>query len=329
MNSLPEITDLYRMHLRGFPTRANNQLVILLYHGVTDFVSYGIENCSRKHLAVTDFLSQMRFVKKKCNVLSIDDVVDLVINNEKFPPMSVVVSFDDGFENNYSIAAPILSDLKIPAVFYITSGIVSTQLMFWVDSIEDCINLTQENKLRLILDTECEFGLTSSEQKIQALHAIKGFCKKQPASEKDRVINRLVEGAKVEPSVEHSPNYAKITWKQLKDLASNSLFTIGGHSLYHDILSELDPAKMRADIELSLRLLEYNLNEKIVHYSYPEGQENHFNDEVISVLKDNSIVCCPSARIGLNDASVDLFHLYRIMIGFMGTPFPYDDKSLR
>ena len=85
-----------------------------------------------------------------------------------------------------------------------------------------------------------------------------------------------------------------------------------------------DEKKMFKDIELSIGLLEFNLNEKIVHFSYPEGQENHYNQRVIDKLKASKIVCSPSAIHGINDHENDLFNLYRIMPGFMGIPFPYD-----
>ena len=53
----------------------------------------------------------------------------------------------------------------------------------------------------------------------------------------------------------------------------NSLFVIGGHSLYHNILSQLDANMLDKEIRSSLDLLEINLQTSIYHYSYPEGQK--------------------------------------------------------
>jgi peptidoglycan/xylan/chitin deacetylase (PgdA/CDA1 family) len=72
-------------------------------------------------------------------------------NGREFPPRAVVVTFDDGFRNNYSVAAPILDDLGVPATFYVCAGMINTDLMFWVDVIEDCINLTEKRLLTLQL----------------------------------------------------------------------------------------------------------------------------------------------------------------------------------
>ena len=97
---------------------------------------------------------------------------------------------------------------------------------------------------------------------------------------------------------------------------------IGGHSLYHDILSSHSQPSMQRDVELSLGLLEHNLNTKIEHYSYPEGQEHHFNKNVVETLQDNGITCSPSAIHGINPIKTDLFYLKRVMVGFMDIPFP-------
>jgi peptidoglycan/xylan/chitin deacetylase (PgdA/CDA1 family) len=297
-------------------------LTILLYHGVTDTVGPGIQNYSGKHIPAHHFADQMRHLRDSCAVLSIDQVVALHQRGDPFPERAAVVSFDDGFENNYTVAAPILEEFGIPAVFYISSGIVNTDLMFWVDQIEDCINLTVKTKIEVALDLSLELPVGTAPEKIEAVEVVKRYCKRSRATEKERVIAELVGATGVLPAVDHAPDYRKITWAQLREMACCSLFTIGGHSLYHDILSELPPEKMRDDVRLSIDLLRYQLKRQVVHYSYPEGQVHHFNENVIECLRANGIVCSPSAIDGINPKGTDLFHLRRSMVGFMGTPFP-------
>ena len=61
-----------------------------------------------------------------------------------------MISFDDGFYNNYKIAFPILKNLKIPAVFYITYNFINNNLSSWIDQIEYII----ENSKSGQFDTE-------------------------------------------------------------------------------------------------------------------------------------------------------------------------------
>ena len=83
------------------------------------------------------------------------------------------------------------------------------------------------------------------------------------------------------------------------------------------------------DINLSLDLLEYNLEHEVLDYSYPEGQSNHFNNKIIKLLKKRRIHLCPSAINGINKIGDDPFKLKRIMVGFWNLPFPFFDKNLK
>jgi peptidoglycan/xylan/chitin deacetylase (PgdA/CDA1 family) len=300
------------------------ELTILLYHGVTNSKSFGIENYHAKHIPVNDFRKQMKFLSENCKVLSMDEVVQHYLNNEPFPSNAVAVTFDDGFENNYLKAAPILSEFNISTTFYITSGIVDSEKMFWVDELEDCINLTAHTFIQIQLNDLRYFDISSRNKKIEALEVIKAYCKSVAVSQKDDILQQVRKETGVKPSVENAVNYRKITLKQLREMHADPLFTIGGHSVQHNILSKFDDeADMVFDIRMSLDELETMLRSPIKHYSYPEGQSEHFSEAVISELKNNGIICCPTAIHGTNNGTEDLFSLKRIMVGFKGTPFPF------
>lgn len=303
---------------------SDNRLTLLLYHGVTSEKSIGIENVSKKHLDVQSFEDQMRILKKRYACLSMDEVYDVYTGRTTFPKNAVAVTFDDGFRNNYTTAAPILEKYEIPAVFYLCSGVINTNLMFWVDAIEDTINFTQSKRITVGLDKDMTFDLSTLRTKLQALEQIKGHCKNVTVDEKNRIVQQLIQSTHIEPSVEHSKNYEKLSWKEVQELDRHPLFTIGAHSLYHDILAKIVGRKrQQADIRLSLELLEYHLGHPIHHFSYPEGQSTHYDDDIISYLKTLSVKICPSAIEGVNDGATDLFHLRRIMVGFQGKPFPF------
>ena len=103
-------------------------------------------------------------------------------------------------------------------------------------------------------------------------------------------------------------------WFQLKSIHNDTLFSVGGHSHHHIILSFLDKTHLEKEIEISMRLLKTKCEIQTHHYSYPEGLEKHYSDEVINILKKYGIICCPTAINGTNLITDDLFHLKRVMI---------------
>lgn len=71
------------------------------------------------------FENQMRFLKKKkYNVMSLGKLIDHIRSHTKPPPGSIVLTFDDGYKNNYEVAFPVLKSLKFTATFFIVTEYV-------------------------------------------------------------------------------------------------------------------------------------------------------------------------------------------------------------
>ena len=297
-------------------------LTILLYHGVTDKKEKGILNYSNKHIHVSKFENQMQYIKNNCNILNIDEVIYLSNKKKKWPDKSVLVTFDDGFKNNFTLAYPILNNLKIPAVFYVCAGMIGSKKMFWVDEIEDCINFSKKKKFFLNLNKKIKIQINNKKNKIFYLEKIKKFCKKTTTNKKNLILKNLRKKTKIVPSNKHSKNYEIMNWREIKKIDKNPLFTIGGHTLFHDIMSSRSLSDVNYDIKKTINILKKKLNHKIEHFSYPEGQKIHFNNKIISLLRENKIICSPSAINGVNQKGEDLFKLKRIMPEFMGRKFP-------
>lgn len=109
---------------------------------------------------------------------------------------------------------------------------------------------------------------------------------------------------------------AKLTWEDVKSLEECDLFTIGGHTHSHPIMSFLPESELVYEIEYCLRLLKEQAGIHTNHFAYPEGMSNCYNQEVIKSLRDFGIKCCPTAEHGVNQITIgtDLFKLKRIFV---------------
>jgi len=96
--------------------RQHYVLPVLMYHSVSPKAT--AEN--RLNVSVATFERQMLFLKEhRYNVLPLGSLVDLIKNKKKIPPSSVVITFDDGYRNNFDYAFPILKKYKFPATIFI------------------------------------------------------------------------------------------------------------------------------------------------------------------------------------------------------------------
>jgi len=293
-----------------------NSFVIFLFHGVVENANTGVRNYTRKHLLANEFEVLIRSLKEKGNPISMDDVIWCYNNGNKLPSYSYAITFDDGFENNYSVAAPILEKYSIPATFYISTHLVDKNLMTWTDQIEYCFENIKRASVRLPWYKN-DFHLNGEESIIDCLDDIRAHVKKNPQLYgQEKVVTMLFDqcGLNMVLSSNH-PLDQKMNWDQVSDLHHNKLFTVGGHSHNHVSLGLLDSSVMKNEVENSIDLLKNKAGISSPHYSYPEGQKIDFNENVIAELKKNNIRCCPTAIDGLNDLTIgSMFHLKRVMV---------------
>jgi len=293
---------------------ADDSYAVFLFHGVVDHNNYQIRNYTKKHVTAQVFQQTLEDLKENGSPISMDDVVDHHKQGKPLPSRAFAITFDDGFENNYSIAAPILSELQIPATFYITTGFVQNNRMSWIDRIENCFELVEDGNV--LLPWECEASkLHSGIEKIALLNEIRIQAKIDPAIDLDLLASSIAKQLGVDDVTNSSdPLDLKMNWDQIAELAKSELFTIGGHTHTHQIMSFMRKQVLEEEVTQSLQLLKQKSNIQTTHYSYPEGMEYCYNEFVIEVLEKHGIECCPSAELGVNKIEDDLFHLRRINV---------------
>jgi len=289
---------------------------ILLYHGVTNSDSMGIENISGKHINAEEFESQMKWLSKNKKVVPLKEVSKI--------QDSVAITFDDAFKNVHDVALPILKKYDLPSTFFITTGFVESEKLFWVDRVEHMINYPKNSFIELSMHEKRFWPISNNEDKLYAMNTIKSILKKLNPNARDKMIKDLE--SQIGWNKDRLPeNYKTLSWDDVKDLHELPKYEVGGHSVNHEILSYLDDTQLEHEIGNCVETLSKKLGQTIDSFSYPEGQETHYNDKVISVLKKHGIKICPSAIDGIVDGTDDNFNLKRVMVGFWGREFPFKE----
>lgn len=161
-------------------------LCIVMYHQVEEREKGGHEN----FLTYEDtFAGQLRLIKEKgYHPVSLSEVEDSYINRTKLPPRSVLLTFDDGYENNYSKAYPLLLKEKIPAVIFLSAGEIGVKedMLTW-EQVEDMrksglVEFSSHGfshkRLRRCSDEEIRFELQESKRILEERlnGEVKSFC---------------------------------------------------------------------------------------------------------------------------------------------------------
>ena len=290
-----------------------NTIPIFLFHGVTKKkINYKIRNYNRKHIDKDYFYKVCSKLKKIGNPISMDQIHEIISKKKKIPPFSFAVTFDDGFFNNYSVAAPILKDLNLPTTFYITTNFVDKNYMVWADRLERILEQNSKNRIEVPWGS---FKVLTNRDKIFFLKSLRSTFKSKNTYNFDNITNDII--TQFDKSIDYTGNSEidkKMNWKNIISLNSENIFTIAPHSHNHKILSFCDDKTLKTEILKSIYLLKQKAKITNNHYSYPDGQKNHYNKKVIKILKASGVRCCPSAITGVNNLKTNLFDLKRIMV---------------
>jgi peptidoglycan/xylan/chitin deacetylase (PgdA/CDA1 family) len=290
----------------------DNAVAIFLFHGVVEESNYRVRNYTGKNILAREFTSIIDDLCLLGTPISMDDVADVVGGRQAMRPRSFAITFDDGFENNLSVAHPILQNRGVPATIYVTTSFVDQNGMSWIDRIEWVFETASRG--RLTLPWGPMFHLEGSESKIVALKEIRSHVKSNSQIDVDAFVSDVFRQLHVEEiRSSDDPLDRKLTWDEVK-ICRNLDITIGGHSHTHATLSFLSADRLEWEIAMSSRLLEERAGIRTRHYSYPEGLAHCFSKDVIEALKTHGYECCPTAIMGANPVGTDPFLLNRILV---------------
>jgi len=301
-------------NINRFLNNKKNNFVIFLFHGVIKKNLFKIRNYNKKHILQNHFIKILKTLKRKGHILSLNEIYENIRNKDFLPKNTYAITFDDGFENNYSVAAPILDDLNLPATFYFSTDFIENNTMSWIDKLEFCLEIKKRGSVYIPWKKNF-FLFNSSKDKIQLLEGIRKYVKNDLKFNLDVFVNSFFQDCNLK--LVNNLNTSidkKINWKQVRDLKKNSLFTIGGHGHNHLSFGSLDKKKIDFQLNESFKLFKKRLNLDIEHYSYPEGQKKDYNQLLISKLKNRGIKLCPTAISGVNNFKTDFFNLKRVMV---------------
>lgn len=302
------------VHLkRRFSKR--NRLIILAYHRILDFDKNFEYDENLISANVAEFEKQVSFLKKHYNILSLSQVHQLLSTRGKLPPRSLVITFDDGFMDNYENAYSILRKYSVGATFFVTTGLIGKKKLFWFDR---CAFIAKKIKGKLtlvskklnhshVIDNSSNSKCTSSR--------LLSFLKRVPNQERVEFVELLERYAAendIKPKGQYALNYP-MTWENLAEMKDNGM-EIGAHTVTHPILANLSDEEIKDEIVSSKRDIESRLDINCNCIAYPVGGNEHINSFVLECVKTEGFDIAATYVHGDNiiDSNSDLVSLKRI-----------------
>jgi len=261
-----------------------------------------------------EFREQMMRIKRYFRPMRLTDVVAALDAGEALPPDTVAVTFDDGYDDNYRIAAPILDELGVPATFFVSTGHLDSGRPYAYDWLVHMILLTGSQ--RLVLP---ELGIDVPLPRERALRRrIAGNVllrmKWLDAFGQTAMIERL-EAEWNMPSASARPvDCRPMTWAQAREMEAAGL-EFGSHGVHHRMLARLPVDDMEREVRESKATLDRELRNPAVLMSYPVGGDRAYNDAVIAATRNAGFQLACSYICGTNaEPSENRYALHRLPV---------------
>ncbi|MCC6904768.1 MAG: polysaccharide deacetylase family protein [Anaerolineae bacterium] len=260
-----------------------NRLTVLAYHRIADVHDPAFETF-RPNVSATpaDFARQMEFVARHFNIVSVDDVVAFIRDGRRLPHHALLVTFDDGYLDNYEQAFPVLNRMGIPAVFFLTTGFLDRQVSFYWDMVAYCFHHTRLTHADLPLLGWREW--TTDDEKDFVLEDWFSVIKSLPEHEKQACAARVPDMLEVNFPKDALANLP-MTWDQVREMARAGM-TFGGHTVNHPILTRIPLEEAQNEIIESRRRVEQETGADATVFAYTNGLRSDFNADLQRFLTE-------------------------------------------
>ncbi len=288
-----------------------NGIYVFNYHRIGNVnenqFDRAVFSCSSQMLDI-----QVREIKNNFKVITSNDLHQLLQKEKKLTKRYAMVTFDDGYIDNYSEAFPVLKKYNVSGIFYIAANFIgSNKIPFW-------------DEIAYLLRNSCgkEYQLPCSNNK----YLLK-------ADGLDKTIRQIIFEAKRLKSIpiidivkhmrEQFPeayNALKqekkrlfMEWHHLAELVEDGM-EIGSHTLNHRMLSQLNDEEQQEEIIKSKEIIEEKLSTKVLSIAYPIGRYHCFNDYTRLLSQQAGYQFAFNNEPGKNKYVNDRYNINRICV---------------
>lgn len=304
--------------------------LILMYHRIDELQSdpWGLAVSPRhfaEHLEVLRYYAQPR---------SLIQMVNALRHQRLAKGKTVVVTFDDGYADNWYNAAPLLDRYEIPATVFLTSGYIGGDREFWWDTLEQILLGPETLPAELCLNAgpntwevslgDARYYRQDSRQSDRIWRATKdGAASKRyefyrtiyralhPLNETERqtALNNLNAWAGIHMGARES--HRCLSRDEVMSLKRLGLIELGAHTVTHPSLPAIPEGNQSEEIRNCKLELEQLLDQSVTNFAYPYG---HYGAKTMALVREAGFSSACSTTPGVVNERSDLFNLPRIKV---------------
>ncbi|MDR0868791.1 MAG: polysaccharide deacetylase family protein [Planctomycetota bacterium] len=253
-------------------------------------VIYMLHRCSplnrdnlrwNEHLKVSpEFLANfIREQRRTRDFISLDDVAEIAAAGKRPPRPFIVMTFDDGYRDNYEYALPIFTEARAPFAVYVANGFPRRAAFLWWYVLEDILL----KNAQITLSDGSAFTCSTKAEKEDLFLQLRARILSSAQENLSADFRALFANYEFD-AAEYAEKLCA-NWDEVVALSRSPYCTIGAHTLNHYALNRLTADALENEIIGSKNELEQKLGGGTIrHFAYPYGTPNEVSSREIDFV---------------------------------------------
>jgi peptidoglycan/xylan/chitin deacetylase (PgdA/CDA1 family) len=278
------------------------------------------------------FRAQMDELTRRMRVLALREAIERIASNTPRHEPAALVTFDDGYRDNFDVAAPILRERGIPAAFFLPAAFLESPRLPWWDRVACIIKRTRVDRLELPRRPEGDRRPATGPPPLvidlgamprpAAIRAIIAAFLDGTIPDAAWFLETLAERADVALDAPAMARALFTDWDQVRRLTGPETgLAVGSHGYSHETLAGLDADSQRRELVESKRVLEERLGREVDALAYPYGWPGTYTAETKALAAGAGYRVAFSSLEGINrPGAIDPFEVRRLGVGSGDSP---------
>lgn len=266
---------------------------------------------------VNRFQRQLEVIAARRRIVSMDEIISSFNLGTALPRKSALLTFDDGYIDNYTVAFPVLKRMGLTACFFLPTVAVVDRALGWWDQVAFLVKRAACGSYELRDSIRFELRDSSMKARQRVVRSLISTIKANYLNEVQEIVLQLsaVTGIAVPTRARQSEEL--MTLEQVRIMISAGM-TVGSHSCTHRSLAHLTEQEQLSELNLSREILQGELQCRVDSVAYPYGGASNFNEVTKRAAKTAGFSCgfcllLPGS--GIQIAGADPLALNRIIPG--------------
>ena len=289
---------------RTIMQRHGQQLIILNYH----------------HASGGDLRRHLLYLRRHYRMMHLEDALEELYAStatEKKPTQDqrtpLVLTFDDGYHDNYTHAFPLARELQVPITIFLIPGSIESGDYFWWGEGQRLVDRASVDEVMLEGRTYRLGSPTERRLLSQYIDARLRYARSVAARETflARVRDMLVVPSSI--TVEEEAG-RPLSWAEVRKMEESGWVSFGAHTMHHPVLAYLaDPTEVKREVAECRHVLEQQLGHRVRVFAYPIGRHEHIGEGAIQAAREADYTWAVTTVHGINTPQKNPYRLSRVL----------------